>query len=507
MESFSGDDIINPFLSGVSGIWRSYKVYTFVGPRKSSANVNGTGAESDPRLFEDGVFTDAVPMFTWDLGNLEDYASTNPYKNWEWVSEITRFSSNSSELENVSRLNVYTSALFGYDNSLSIAIGGNAAYHEIGVMDFENLDPTQPYIFGKSMAQNNLNFYNNATGRPAKMLMSEHANFYTASYNSSGNLTMSFKFPNATLASEFINALPTSSNAGANQNISDGYENTFGLSLVSKGSSTVKGNESYYLNATYVYGTGQISGSDPTIVTCDMKPYMCTPGDVLHYLPVTSSYFGKLNMLRKRTVYGSVEIGNIGFTPTSSDKKKAHTGKQTMKVIGSTIFDQPKIKVLNDKSYVLSMWISRANTDVSTYKATSLIQACMMDVNGNAFLEIPNSVVTYGKVIEGWQKVEIEFKISCTDPAYTNYLKKIFGIRINPGASALYVDDVRFAPKIGGLSSSVYDNKTYWLSAVLNVDNYATFFYYNEQGSLTLKKQETEKGIFTISESRGSLQH
>ena len=55
------------------------------------------------------------------------------------------------------------------------------------------------------------------------------------------------------------------------------------------------------------------------------------------------------------------------------------------------------------------------------------------------------------------------------------------------------------------MKTFVYDPVTFWLKATLNVDNYATFFHYNEQGALTLTKQETEKGIFTVSESRSKL--
>jgi len=55
------------------------------------------------------------------------------------------------------------------------------------------------------------------------------------------------------------------------------------------------------------------------------------------------------------------------------------------------------------------------------------------------------------------------------------------------------------------MTSYVYDPDRLWLRASMNVDNYATLFYYDEEGNLTLKKQETEDGIFTITESRGHV--
>ena len=70
-------DITNPYLTGNSGIWRPYKSYTYVGSRKSNASMS-ENTSANPQLYNDGVFEDYVPMFTWDIGNLENYVS-----NWE----------------------------------------------------------------------------------------------------------------------------------------------------------------------------------------------------------------------------------------------------------------------------------------------------------------------------------------------------------------------------------------------------------------------------------------
>ena len=51
------------------------------------------------------------------------------------------------------------------------------------------------------------------------------------------------------------------------------------------------------------------------------------------------------------------------------------------------------------------------------------------------------------------------------------------------------------------MQSFVYDRQNYKPQATLDANNYATFYYYDQQGNLFLVKKETERGIMTIQES------
>lgn len=510
VETFTGDDVINPYLKGTAGIWRSYKSYTFVGKRKSSALYSYNVNDVDPKLYDDGVFEEAVPMFDWELGLPENFGGgnmgSNTYVNWEWTNEITRFNTDAYETENVNRLGIYSSALYGYNNSLSIGVGGNASLHEIGVMDFETMESSVP--FGKTMKENGLNFYNNTTNVPKKTLVTEIKNFASAAYVG-GELNLIFKFNSTNEANAFKGQFDNMSPQPAWPQTYQGYqekfsnmENTFGISLVSKASSGKKGNQSYFLNGKLK----SCSSLTATEVICRFTPYVCAPQDAKKYLPENSYYYGKLTMLKKRPI-ANVEsnvVAGTTFITNGTDGMKAHSGKKMMKVNGSLMFEQQKFCFLKNKKYVLSMWVSRANKDVRTYQTSNLVQPIMIKPSDLSWYLMPAPALTqvtytYGKVIEGWQKVDIEFE---DDGAFDNH---IFAIRFNTGGIPLYVDDVRLSPKTGGMKTFVYDPVTFWLKATLNVDNYATFFHYNEQGALTLTKQETEKGIFTVSESRSKL--
>ena len=52
----------------------------------------------------------------------------------------------------------------------------------------------------------------------------------------------------------------------------------------------------------------------------------------------------------------------------------------------------------------------------------------------------------------------------------------------------------------------MYDPISLKLTAVLDENNYATFYEYDQEGTLIRTKKETERGVVTISENRQSNQ-
>jgi len=74
-----------------------------------------------------------------------------------------------------------------------------------------------------------------------------------------------------------------------------------------------------------------------------------------------------------------------------------------------------------------------------------------------------------------------------------------------PGSSTSYFDDIRIHPYDGNMKSFAYDYRTSRLMAVLDENNYATFFEYDDEGQLLRNKKETEKGIVTLKETRSRV--
>ncbi len=483
----------NPFLSGNSGIWRPFKSYTYVGKRQGyhlgedgiedSGDELGSNTSDDPKLYDDGVMN-GVPMFSWDLGNMEEYDL-----NWEWVNEVTRFSPDAYEVENVNRLGIYSSALYGYDNSLSIAVGGNASVHELGAFDFETSENGVSGL-GKLLAQTNMNFDNNRTDNLSHVIMTEQYNILSAEMGANNVMTITTDVD----ASNF--------NAG---NYVEGGK--VGLTLRSRKTSTSTSsgqswtNEGFYFNGD-VTGTS-VNGNNQIVF--NVVPFIEKSVETLNLVEDGTKYVGKIALFMQRPFKES------GFAPTSAECEYisgiAHTGDKSMLVKQISLFDQPQLKLIKGKEYVYSMWVRKTNSRVPTYEpgkhgnpSTSLVELGIMSGGSfdNSSSQITINKTTYSKIIEGWQKIDIEFKVNIDNAVLAVYFLRYEG-------DSFYVDDIRFSPKTGGITTYVYDPNRFWLRASLNVDNYATFFYYDEEGNLTLKEQETEEGIFTITESRGHV--
>ncbi|WP_158594718.1 Ig-like domain-containing protein [Ulvibacterium marinum] len=101
-----------------------------------------------------------------------------------------------------------------------------------------------------------------------------------------------------------------------------------------------------------------------------------------------------------------------------------------------------------------------------------------------------------GAVIDGWQRISSVFPI----PADAAYMR--INLKTNLDGVNAYFDDVRMLPINGNMKSFVYDPITQRLQAELDENNYATFYEYDTEGGLVRVKKETERGIYTIQETR-----
>lgn len=185
------------------------------------------------------------------------------------------------------------------------------------------------------------------------------------------------------------------------------------------------------------------------------------------------------------------EYGNSGYSPAicSSFRPKA-----------------------NEKKYVVSAWVKDVKTTPET-ESISMVKVYFEDVepespdpdeispvdgNANQFI-----FRVRGQVIDGWQLITGIVTVP-TDATQFNIklgLEKPKG-NISQDHTSSYFDDVRVVPFNGNMKSFVYDEVTQRLMAELDENNYATFYEYDIEGGLVRVKKETEKGVFTIQETR-----
>lgn len=133
----------NDYRTGRKGIWRSKRANTYFTERRQYGADNGNTL-GVTNIGYDGTYKLFVP-FNWEYdydgdgivdGNAANVQAGN---GWRWAAEVPEngYSPYGFEIENVDALGIYSSALYGYDNSLVTAVTKNAAYNEIGFDGFE----------------------------------------------------------------------------------------------------------------------------------------------------------------------------------------------------------------------------------------------------------------------------------------------------------------------------------------------------------------------------------
>ena len=133
---------------------------------------------------------------------------------------------------------------------------------------------------------------------------------------------------------------------------------------------------------------------------------------------------------------------------------------------------------------------------VKNYSKSS-IGISFTDISGSE-IGVPHNFHTSGEIIDGWQRIVGEFVVPNNVDDMTLDLINEY----TANGKTVYFDDIRILPTKGNMKSFVYDQKTQRLMAELDENNYATFYEYDLEGGLVRIKKETEKGVFTIQETR-----
>jgi hypothetical protein len=120
-------NVSNPYVTGVKGIWKPFRSYTHLAGRSHSNYDNNTN------IRKDGVFTSYTPFYKWVGGKWYQ----DP-KDWTYVSEVTEFNVVGEELENKDALGRYSSATFGYNQSMALSVAANSMHKEQGFDGFED---------------------------------------------------------------------------------------------------------------------------------------------------------------------------------------------------------------------------------------------------------------------------------------------------------------------------------------------------------------------------------
>ncbi|RTY91783.1 hypothetical protein [Flavobacterium sp. GT3R68] len=118
--------LVNPYVWNIKGEWRAEKSYAYLTGRKPS-----NGAINNPR--NEGFFTTFSPYYHYDLIN----GWFKVPSIWQSASTITKYNPYGAEVENEDALGRHSSAQYGYQYKLPMAVASNSRYEQIGYEGFE----------------------------------------------------------------------------------------------------------------------------------------------------------------------------------------------------------------------------------------------------------------------------------------------------------------------------------------------------------------------------------
>jgi hypothetical protein len=155
----------------------------------------------------------------------------------------------------------------------------------------------------------------------------------------------------------------------------------------------------------------------------------------------------------------------------------------------------PPFKPFAGKQMLVGGWVKEEDScSCHTYANNHLLVNFSLSGGGDSAV----TLTATGNMIEGWQRYEGIVHIPANATALTLTLQA-------SASSATYFDDIRIHPFNAEMKSYIYNSVNLRLMAELDENNYATFYEYDDDGTLIRVKKETERGILTIKESRNAL--
>ncbi|MFB6455585.1 hypothetical protein ACE38W_09975 [Chitinophaga sp. Hz27] len=155
----------------------------------------------------------------------------------------------------------------------------------------------------------------------------------------------------------------------------------------------------------------------------------------------------------------------------------------------------PSFTPLTGKQMLFSIWVKEEQPcNCTSYSKTSV----MVFVGGPDEVRVAAEAKPTGVIIDGWQRYEQVVRFAKTATSIS------FSVQA-PATTRVFFDDIRFHPYNANMKSFVYDAQSLRLMAELDENNYASFYEYDDDGTLVRVKKETERGVKTISETRSAL--
>lgn len=548
--TYINDTASNPYRWGLLGNWRLERSYVYYHEREQSdASLTTTNVRRE------GELKDFLPFWNFGAGKI---SATSDSSRWVWNQVTSKFNRKGFEIENYDALGRFNSALYGYNQTLPIAVAQNAKSREILFDGFEDYGFKTQYCEEPCQSPREIDFLKNSPNASRVQTVS-HSGRYSLFVNpaSTANFSVSLVTPEIdTVATRFgmqVDSTPvyiTTVNGKGT-----GLTATYSCAIMGTGTSPTVRKEGP-VNFDYDNVTGL-----PT----------CSPFSVFNYYgatwtgklqaPYTDDYTFSISSGATQaglSINGTIiiPVGNNGGTRTSSTVRLVagqlynitvtyplfmkRTGEIQLKwsslrhhssqiipieylypsnmttadTVGSVRRDiqyycvalnniktenpiRPYFSPLRGSKLLVSGWIN-TNPDQCISTVSTPVSTASVSVNFNTGTPLSVTMQPTGVPIEGWQRVEAVVNV----PSAATTMS----VRLNgDGEFGSYFDDIRVQPYHSALKSYVYDPISLRLMAILDENNYASFYEYDDDGTLIRTKKETVRGIQTITETRSAL--
>lgn len=117
----------NPYVLGLRGTWRPKASYVHLSGRTQDFD------EGNSNIRHDGMFTSFTPFY-----RLQNGKWVIDKKDWTYTSSVVEFSPFGQALETVDALSRFSSSMYGYNQTLPIAVAANTRYRQLGFDGFED---------------------------------------------------------------------------------------------------------------------------------------------------------------------------------------------------------------------------------------------------------------------------------------------------------------------------------------------------------------------------------
>jgi hypothetical protein len=242
-------NIVNPYFHNILGNWRPLRNQTYLSDRSQSA----TAAAGNVDTRKEGVFvtrdqsTGAVipfqPYWTPSAGN--DWQKNPTY--WTWAQQITKYTPFGNEVENMDALGRYSSAVFGYNNTLPLLVASNSRHQNVGFDGFEDYD-----FVSADCRQLHFSFYDAMAVPDATQA---HTGLFSAKVTPGGAVAMS---------RQLMTALPSQSSAACPFTVAQGDLNGVFAPYTGGGATTYVLN--YWVKESSAVGTAVFNYPNAQVV-------------------------------------------------------------------------------------------------------------------------------------------------------------------------------------------------------------------------------------------------